>query len=166
MFSLVGSLPSTTSAASACCSVALFVCFIGTPTRSDSSPPCVLVLRPGPLPAGLPLSGAVNDEVSRFSCMQFLGVPGVYDYAGSPRGLAFTSTGVWPSPSVHRVGIPLVHSRSAMPSPPIPLFTLRLPPCAGTRKTRGQDASLFLSSHPPSLPPTCRSIPSHQQLKS
>jgi hypothetical protein len=32
-------------------------------------------------PAGLPLSLAVNDEVSRFACMQYLSVPGVYDYA-------------------------------------------------------------------------------------
>jgi hypothetical protein len=27
-----------------------------------------------------------TEEVSRFSCLQFLSVPGVYDYAGPPAG--------------------------------------------------------------------------------
>jgi hypothetical protein len=34
-------------------------------------------------PAGVP-------EVSRFSCLKFLGVPGVYDYAGLSRKLALS----------------------------------------------------------------------------
>jgi hypothetical protein len=49
----------------------------------------MLALRLWPFPAGLPLLLAANDEVSRFSCMQFLSVPGVCDYAGSQPGLAF-----------------------------------------------------------------------------
>jgi len=44
-----------------------------------------------PSPAGLPVLTAVSDEVSRFSCMQFLSVPGVYDYAGSGHRLALAS---------------------------------------------------------------------------
>ncbi len=39
MFSLVHALPSTTSAATACCSFALFGGFTGTMARSDSSTP-------------------------------------------------------------------------------------------------------------------------------
>jgi hypothetical protein len=39
--------------------------------------------RPGPSPADLlPDWAAGVSEVSRFSCMKFLGVPGVFDYAG------------------------------------------------------------------------------------
>jgi len=68
----------------------------------------VLAVRPWPLPAGLPAcSAAVDDEVSRFSSMQFLSVPGVYDYAGSQLELALASKLVWPSPSLYRVGIPI-----------------------------------------------------------
>jgi hypothetical protein len=40
-------------------------------------------VRPKPSPAGLlPDWAAGISEVSRFSCMKFLGVPGVFDYAG------------------------------------------------------------------------------------
>jgi hypothetical protein len=46
-----------------------------------------------PSPADLlPGLTAGASEVSRFSCMKFLGVPGVFDYAGSPRDLENTST--------------------------------------------------------------------------
>ena len=37
------------------------------------------------LPGPVPIAGN-TEEVSRFSCMQFLSVPGVYDYAGPPAG--------------------------------------------------------------------------------
>ncbi len=38
---------------------------------------------PKPSPAGLRLTFAAGiSEVSRFSCMKFLGVSGVFDYAG------------------------------------------------------------------------------------
>ena len=58
--------------------------FIGL---SDSSEPCMRAVRPEPSPAVLP-SGwtAGNSEVSRFSCMKFLGVSGVFDYAGLDTG--------------------------------------------------------------------------------
>src|ERR1700751_3460054 len=107
MFSLVGVLPSSFSATPACCSVALFEGFIGITTPSDSSPPFMPVLRLLPSPAGLPFLLAANDEVSRFSCMQFLSVPGVYDYVGSLADSPLSPAGVWPSPKVHRVGIPV-----------------------------------------------------------
>jgi hypothetical protein len=51
---------------------------------------------------------------------------------------------VSPSLSGNKVGIPIAVSRSSIPSPPIPLFTLRLPPHDDRRKTRGQDGLLFL----------------------
>ena len=41
---------------------------------------------PEPLPAVLPPTVAAGiSEVSRFSCMKFLGVSGVFDYAGLNR---------------------------------------------------------------------------------
>ena len=43
-------------------------------------------VRPEPSPADLlPDWAAGVSEVSRFSCMKFLGVPGVFDYAGLNR---------------------------------------------------------------------------------
>jgi hypothetical protein len=69
MFSLARTLPSANSAASACCSVALFAGVIGIAARSDSSPPYAPGLRLSSFPAGLALLPPVSDEVSRFSCM-------------------------------------------------------------------------------------------------
>jgi hypothetical protein len=52
----------------------------------DSSGTSVRTVRPKPSPAAL-LSGwtAGVSEVSRFSCKKFLGVSGVFDYAGLDR---------------------------------------------------------------------------------
>jgi hypothetical protein len=49
-------------------------CSAHTTTPSDFSPPFVLALRLSPLPTGLLRCRAANDEISRFSCMQFLDV--------------------------------------------------------------------------------------------
>jgi len=50
---------------------------------SDSSETYTRAVWPGPSPAVLQLRFAAGiSEVSRFSCMKFLGVPGVFDYAG------------------------------------------------------------------------------------
>jgi len=67
---------------------------------SDSSLLCIPDVRLSPSPAGLPLARAVGSEVSRFSCMQFHGVPGVSDYVGPPSGSRFNAeNSVLPSPS-------------------------------------------------------------------
>ena len=50
---------------------------------SDSSQTCTRAVRPEPSPAVLQLTFAAGiSEVSRFSRMKFLGVSGVFDYAG------------------------------------------------------------------------------------
>jgi hypothetical protein len=55
----------------------------GNTPLCDSSGTCMRAVRPGPSPADvLPDWAAGVSEVSRFSCMKFLGVPGVFDYAG------------------------------------------------------------------------------------
>ena len=82
MFSLTRALPSATSA-EACAS--LFGGFIGITARSDSSGAYLSGLWLLAFPDRSPF---IEDapEVSRFSCMQFLSVPGVSDYAGSLAG--------------------------------------------------------------------------------
>ena len=61
----------------------LFVWFIDTMARSDSSGACTSTVRLCAF-ADRPrsLSGRGAPEVSRFSCMLFLSVRGFYDYAG------------------------------------------------------------------------------------
>ena len=83
MFSLISSLPSSLSADQV---PSLFEWFIGTMPQCDSSQTYTRAVRPEPSPADLRLvSTADVSEVSRFSCMKFLGVPGVFDYAGLNR---------------------------------------------------------------------------------
>src|SRR4029077_11369282 len=56
---------------------------------SDSSQTCTRAVRPEPSPAVLRLTFAAGiSEVSRFSCMKYLGVSGVFDYAGLKQDLA------------------------------------------------------------------------------
>ena len=53
---------------------------------SDSSQTWTRAVRPEPSPAVLRLTFAAGiSEVSRFSGMKFLGVPGAFDYAGPKR---------------------------------------------------------------------------------
>jgi hypothetical protein len=55
-------------------------------TLSDSSQTYMRAVWPKPSPAVLRLTFAAGVcEVSRFSCMKFLGVSGVFDYAGLTR---------------------------------------------------------------------------------
>src|SRR6202051_3073961 len=50
--------------------------------QCDSSQTSMRAVWPEPSPADLQQFPAGVSEVSRFSCMKFLGVPGVFDYAG------------------------------------------------------------------------------------
>ena len=64
-------------------------------------------------------------EVSRFSCMKFLGVSGVYDYAGLTSGSRYRPCSCCLPHILDCVGVLIASFRSSIPSPPIPLFTLR-----------------------------------------
>ena len=142
--------------------VVVFVCFIGTSPPSDSSPPFMPDVRLSPSPAGLPCTSAANNEVSRFSCMQFLSVPGVSDYAGPPADSRLR----------RRVCcLPHLSRRSASRIGFSKLDTLPTDTSvyASTRASRRapQDSrpggSLLLSCRTLSFPTTCRFIPAHGQ---
>ncbi len=63
--------------------MSLFEWFIGSTPLCDSSQTYARAVRPEPSPADLLSVGTAGVfEVSRFSCMKFLGVSGVFDYAG------------------------------------------------------------------------------------
>jgi hypothetical protein len=78
MFSLI---PGLASPASACSCLLSFGWFIGTTPESDPSAACVSGVRPLAFP-DRPVTASGATEVSRFSCMKFLSVRGVYNYAG------------------------------------------------------------------------------------
>src|SRR6202040_3895208 len=78
-----------------------------------------------------------GSEVSRLSGMKLPDVSGVFDYAGPtrdsryrPRHVAFHQ--------IKSVGVLIASFRSSIPSPPVPLFTLRRAPHDAQRKTRGR----------------------------
>ncbi len=80
---MISGLPSSLSA-SGC--PPWFERFIGTMPRSDSSATCMRAVWLSPSPAGLLASCPIGvSQVSRFSCRKFLGVSGVFDYAGLTR---------------------------------------------------------------------------------
>jgi hypothetical protein len=89
VFSLVRRLP---SALSACVYILLFERFIGTMQQSDSSPAFMSVFG-FRLPRSGLLSFAGTSEVSRFSCMLFLRVRGIFDYAGFHRNSRYRFDG-------------------------------------------------------------------------
>src|SRR5271157_6145334 len=159
MFSLVGVLPSPFSAAPVGFARALFEGFIGTTTPSDSSPPFVPVLRLLSSPAGLPLSLAANDEVSRFSCMQFLSVPGVYDYAGPATGSRLSARRGAAFPLCPRGRRPGCSSRSSIPCPLIPQVHASAPASQPAPQNARPGGSLLLSCRDLSSPTACRFIP-------
>ena len=63
---------------------------------------------------------------------------GVSDYAGPAPGLALSPQTMLPSAQSNGVGALIACFRSSIPSPPIPLFTLRSRPRGLPRKTRGR----------------------------
>src|SRR5229473_7837477 len=105
----------------------------------DSSETCTRAVWPKPSPAVLrPIFVAGISEVSRFSCMKYLGVSGVFDYAGlsgnsrdRPRSCCLPNITKSSASGLHLFG-------ALSPTPPIPLFTLRRAPHGTQRKTRGR----------------------------
>src|SRR3954470_63236 len=69
--------------------------------------------------------------------MKLPDVSGVFDYAGLPRGLRYRPRHV-AFHQIKSVGALIASFRSSIPSPPVPLFTLRRTPRDAQRKTRGR----------------------------
>ena len=136
--------------------------FIGTTPLCDSSPTYTRAVRPEPSPADLPsgLPAGVS-EVSRFSCMQFLGVPWGLRPRRTDRELALTFPSVLPSAHFYRVGVRVVSFRGSMATPPILYlrFTASLAVAAQDSRPSG---SLLLSRKALSSSTSCRFIPAHK----
>jgi len=89
------------------------------------------------------LSGV--NEVSRFSCVLFPGMPGFFDYGGLGRGPRCFAPADIAFPIVEQGRRPRLGFRSSYSRLPVPLSTLRLWPHDQLRKTQGQDGSRLLS---------------------
>jgi hypothetical protein len=125
--------------------VSLFEWFIGSTPLCDSSHTYTRAVRPEPSPADLPsgLPAGVY-EVSRFSCMKFLGVPWGLRPRRTEQKLALSLLSMLPSAHINRVGVRVVSFRGSMATPPI--LYLRF---AGSLAVPAQDSrpsgSLLLS---------------------
>ena len=119
----------------------LFGWFIDTMARSDSSRACMSAVWLSAF-ADRPraLAGRGAPEVSRFSCMLFLGVRGFLDYAGPTARSRFITNSCSAFLHQERVGVLIFRfSKLNHPSHRYPCLRferhLAMPP----RKTRGQD---------------------------
>jgi hypothetical protein len=117
--------------------------------RCDSSVTCTRAVRLWPSPADLLPGGAAGvSEVSRFSCMKFLGVSGVFDYAGLSRSSRYRSCSCC-LPRITRTSASGLHLFRAQYPPRLSSVYASLSPSRYQRKTRGQDG--FATSFPVGL---------------
>jgi hypothetical protein len=111
----------------------------------------------------LPGFAAGVSEVSRFSCMKFLGVSGVFDYAGLNKNSRYRSCSCC-LPRITKTsasGLHLFEARS--PTPPIPCLRF-----AGSLAVAAQDSgpggSLLLSCKTLSFSTSCRLFRKHSRF--
>ena len=139
-----------------CSSDSSVLCHCPTPRRRTCGP-CGLSLLPPSCNSNL---AAGVCEVSRFSCMKFLGVSGVFDYAGLNRSSRYRACSCC-LPRITKTsasGLHLFEARA--PTPPIPCLRF-----AGSLAVAAQDSgpggSLLLSCKSLSFFTSCRFIPAH-----
>ena len=115
-------------------------------------------LRPGPhpLPPG-------NHGISRFSREMFPDVLGVSDRAGSARDSRFRPVRYRLPHRRGRRHPGVMVFRGSIPSPPVPLSTLRLRPCGLLRTTRGRCGSLILHRMTLSFTTSRRFLSAHRR---
>jgi hypothetical protein len=107
--------------------------------QCDSSETCTRAVWPEPSPAVLRLTFAAGiSEVSRFSCMKFLGVFWGLRLRRTEPGLALTSLLMLPSAHVNRVGVRIVSFRSSIAHPTYPLSTLHCVPRGSSARLKAE----------------------------
>ena len=133
------------------------LCRCVTPRRRTCGP-----CGPEPSPAVLRLIFVAGiSEVSRFSCMKFLGVSGVFDYAGLKQRLALSPPLMLPSAHYKDVGVRITSFRSSIAHPTYsPVYAS---PCTsrGPAQNSGPSGSLVLSRKNFAFSASCRFIPAH-----
>jgi len=139
-------------------SASLFGGFIGTTARSDSSPAYTSGVRRSAFPDRSRTGN--TEEVSRFSCMQFLSVPVVYDYAGPPAGSRYRrrvcALPLQVTGSASRIRFSQLHPLPTDISVYASTAASRLPPQDSRR-----GGSPLLSCKTLSFSTACRLIPAH-----
>ena len=127
----------------------------------DSSETYMRAVWPKPSPAVRPPTvGAGISEVSRFSCMKFLGVSGVFDYAGLSGDSRYRS-GSCCLPPLQGVGVRVASFRSSIAHPTYsPVYAS---PCTSRYPTQnsGPSGSLLLTRKNFAFSASCRFIPAH-----
>ena len=144
MFSLVCTLSSLTSAEDRS---PVFSRFTGTPVQSDPSRPYMAAVRHFAFAArsrSRMTRGSL--EVSRFSGLLLLGVPGFFDSAGPTSHSRLRWPIVLPSPSEDGVGALEEIFGAQSPRPPMPLSTLQASPHGGNQQDSGSGRSQSRSS--------------------
>jgi hypothetical protein len=122
----------------------------------------VRAVRHEPSPAAL-LSGwtAGVSEVSRFSCLKFLGVSGVFDYAGPKQELALALLLMLPSAHYKGVGVRIYSFRSWITHPAYPPVYASPSTSRCPVQNSGPSGSLALSRKDSSSSASCRFTPAH-----
>src|SRR5215467_14033159 len=130
--------------------------------RCDSSETYMRAVRPSPSPTVLRSGWTAGvSEVSRFSCMKFLGVPGVFDYAGLYRNSRWRSCSCC-LPRISRTSASGLHLFGA-PYPPRLYLCLRFAAylTIGLAQDSRPSRSLLLSRGTLSFSTSYRFIPAH-----
>src|ERR1019366_7831609 len=107
--------------------------------QCDSSETCTRAVWPEPSPAVLRLTFAAGiSEVSRFSCMKFLGVFWGLRFRRLEKVPALAPLFILPSAHVTRVSVRVVSFRSSIAHPAYTPVYASLSPSRYQRKTRGR----------------------------
>ena len=130
--------------------------------QCDSSQTSMRAVWPEPSPADLQLGSTVGvSEVSRFSCMKFLGVSGVFDYAGLNEDSRYRPCSCCLPRILTASASGLDVFAAQLPTPPIPClrFTESL---AVSAQDSGPRGSLILSRKNFAFFASCRFSPAHR----
>src|SRR5438874_8246305 len=128
---------------------------------SDSSRTCMRAVWPKPSPAVLRLTFAAGVcEVSRFSCMKFLGVSGVFDYAGLSRSSRYRACSCC-LPRITKTSASGLHLFGAEYPPRLSSVYASLCTSRYPAQDSRPSGSLLLSRKELSSSASCRFIPAH-----